>query len=141
MNDFTLTADMPVLDNHEWKTALRRNPRLVNVRSVPLSMFDGAAERQAQRNHYQSLERLRQRGGLSPSEMIAVLTCCEYAAVGALSRETGHRILYAMIALHNRGMRIAERRARVDEAGTKGDPDADAPDCHRNKEMPPPLKT
>lgn len=44
-------------------------------------------------------------------------------AVGALSRETGHRILYAMIVLHNRGMRIAERRARADETGTKGDPD------------------
>lgn len=107
----TLTADMPVLDNYEWRDAVRKNSRLVNVRSVPLTMFDWSSERQAQRNHYQTLERLRQRGGLSPGEMIAVLTSCDWEAVGKLSRETGHRILYSMIALHNRGMRIADRRA------------------------------
>lgn len=112
MSDLTLTADMPVLENYEWRELVRKNPRLVNVQSVPVAMFADANERQAKANHYQTLERLRQRGGLSPTEMIAVLTVCDFDEVGKLSRETAHRVLYAMISLHRRGMRIAERLAQ-----------------------------
>lgn len=112
MASITLTADMPVLANLEWKEARRRNPKLVNVDSVPRSMFCEIIERQVQRNHYQSLERIRQRGGLSPTEMIAALSCCDWEQMRSLSRETAHRVLYAMIVMHNRGMRVAEAAAR-----------------------------
>lgn len=129
MSPVTLTADMPVLDNFEWRNACRKNPRLVRVSSVPRTMFDEAAERQAEKNHYQSLERLRQRGGLSPSEMIAVVTCCDFEAVGQLSRETGHRILYSMIALHRRGMRIAEAAHRDSGSRPEGEDSRSEAEC------------
>lgn len=40
--------------------------------SVPWSLL-APHEEQAQRNHYQSLKRLAERGGLSPAEMVAVI--------------------------------------------------------------------
>jgi hypothetical protein len=39
-------------------------------------------ERQAQRNHGQSLKRLAQRGGLSPAEAVAVITGKGYGEIG-----------------------------------------------------------
>lgn len=42
------------------------------LRAVPWA-FVAPHERQAQRNHYQTLDRLAQRGGLSPCELVAVL--------------------------------------------------------------------
>ncbi len=55
----------PVLGDHRW--------RHLNVpKSVPWS-FVAPHEAQAQRNHGQSLERLAERGGLSPGEMVAVV--------------------------------------------------------------------
>jgi hypothetical protein len=41
-------------------------------RAIPWRLL-APHEEQAQRNHYQSLERLAERGGLCPSEMVAVL--------------------------------------------------------------------
>lgn len=40
--------------------------------SIPLAMI-APHEAQAQRNHYQSLRRLAERGGLAPCEAVAVL--------------------------------------------------------------------
>jgi hypothetical protein len=45
---------------------------VVVPRSIPWSLI-APHERQAERNHYQTLKRLAERGGLSPSEACAVL--------------------------------------------------------------------
>ena len=42
------------------------------IKSVPWEFIE-PHERQAQRNHYQTLDRLAARGGLSPCEMLAVV--------------------------------------------------------------------
>lgn len=54
-------------------TAARRFP-LQEGPSLPWEMI-APYEAQAQANHGQSLERLAERGGLSPGEALAVLTC------------------------------------------------------------------
>lgn len=41
-------------------------------RSIPWALI-APHEAQAQRNHYQTLQRLAERGGLAPSEAVAVL--------------------------------------------------------------------
>ena len=59
----------PILRNYrhgpEWTTQPRRT-------SVPWALL-APHERQAMRNHSQSLERLADRGGLGPDEMLAIL--------------------------------------------------------------------
>jgi hypothetical protein len=42
------------------------------IPSIPWSVIAGH-ERQAMRNHYQTLERLAERGGLSPAEAVAII--------------------------------------------------------------------
>lgn len=106
-----LTAPMPVLRRSEWQREVARNPRLVDVKSVPATVFCDIMERQAQQNHGQSLVGLAGRGGLSPQEMLAVLACSEWRPYGGLSDEAAHRLLYAVVSIHNRGMRVAERAA------------------------------
>lgn len=53
----------PVLNYDQYKGA---------PSSVPWDLVEIGRE-QAQKNHYQTLERLAERGGLSPCEMIAVI--------------------------------------------------------------------
>lgn len=64
--------EFPVL----WPWDRERHAQLVALgcpRSVPWSLV-APHERQARANHSQSLERLAERGGLSPSELVAVLS-------------------------------------------------------------------
>lgn len=42
------------------------------IKSIPWGVIDGH-ERQAQSNHYQTLERLAERGGLAPAEAVAII--------------------------------------------------------------------
>lgn len=81
--------------------------RLGCPRSLPWSLFEGH-ERQAQRNHGQTLERLAERGGLCPKEAIAVLTDRHW-------RETIHMPLGDAIA-ELKAM-AAEAEQRAPEAG------------------------
>jgi hypothetical protein len=105
----TLTGDMPILRNSGIDLRVRRGERVVVVPKLPRTMFVDAHERQCQANHSgQTLERIRERHGLSAIEAVAVLACLPFEAVQALTHETAHRILYAMHSTHNRGMRIAE---------------------------------
>lgn len=68
------------IHSSEW----RRNPFL--PRSVPWSLVEGH-EAQAQVNHYQSLERLAERGGLSICELWAVCTDRRFNGSGPRERE------------------------------------------------------
>ncbi len=52
-------------------------------------------ERQAQLNHGQSLERLAERGGLSPREFVAVMTDCPFREVArSIPTEEGFAIAF-----------------------------------------------
>lgn len=108
MNPVTLTADMPI-----QSSKLQAKQSLVIVRNVPRTMFVEAHETQCRNNHSQTLERIRERGGFSAAEALAVLSCTFWGDLGAvqINVEYAHRLLYAMVAAHNRGMRIAEGRA------------------------------
>lgn len=108
MTVITLGSDMPVILTSEFRRIVDRGTRLVCVRSMPLTVFVDAHERQSHINHGQTLEKIRQRGGFSSTEMVAVLSCLHYRQVEGLSEEAAHRILYAMTSTHNRGMRVAE---------------------------------
>lgn len=108
-----LTRNMPIQLGSDLSLRQRRGERPVIVKELPLSMFVDAHEAQCEKNHYQTLERIRERGGFGASEAIAVLSCLPFDGVQAIGNEAAHRILYAMIATHNRGMRVAEAAAQA----------------------------
>lgn len=112
MNAITLTADMPIMITSELRLRIARGARPVIVKSVPLSLFVDVHERQSDRNHSQTLDRIRQRGGFDAGEAVAVLSCLGYDAIRSVGEEDCHNILYSMISTHNRGMRVAEALAR-----------------------------
>ena len=111
MTVVTLTADMPIQVNSELQLRVQRGQRPVLVRSLPRTMFVDAHERQCQRNHGQTLDRIRERGGFGATEAIAVLSCLGWEHFEGLKSEHSHYVLYSMIAMHNRGMRVAEAAA------------------------------
>ena len=115
MSELTLTTDMRIMVGQEIERRLTRGERVVVVRSVPQSMFVAAHEQWSDNNHGQTLAGIRSRGGFDPLEMLAIFACLPFEAVAALSEETAHRLLYAMIATHNRGMRVAEKAARLSQ--------------------------
>jgi hypothetical protein len=89
----------------------------VIVKSVPLTMFDGRSELQCQRNHGgQTLAQIRARSGFGVTEVICVLAGIGYDDLGDIKEVAAHRVLYAMIALHNRGQRIGESSISKAEA-------------------------
>lgn len=74
-----------------WERAAReRHAALGCPKSIPLALI-ALHERQAGRNHYQTLKRLAERGGLSASEAVAVLEDRDWhgmtdeAAIGRLN--------------------------------------------------------
>lgn len=77
----------------------KREPRRT---SIPWAMLDTLHEKQAQKNHGQSLERLAERGGLGPNEMIAVLEYRKWTPI----RDD---IAYAQVMEH---VHVWERQAR-----------------------------
>jgi hypothetical protein len=105
----TLKADMRIQATPELRLRERRGERLVLVESVPMTLFVGAHEAQCQRNHQQTLERIRERGGFSAGEVVCVLSCLHWSDLEGMSEAHAHHVLYEMIAGHNRGMRVAER--------------------------------
>lgn len=104
----TLTRDMPIQVNADLELRTRRGERLVLVRRLPVTMFVDAHEGQCQRNHSQTLERIRERHGFGAIEAVAVLSCVHWDQVETMKSELAHRILYAMVSTHNRGMRVAD---------------------------------
>ena len=50
------------------------------LRSMPMAMLD---EKQAQKNHGQTLGRLAERGGLAPSEALSIMDGLHWGAVKA----------------------------------------------------------
>lgn len=117
MSGVTLTADMPIMLSSAFRQRIDRGERLVRVRSMPVTIFVDAHERQSDRNHGQTLARIRERGGFDATEMVAVLSCLHYRAIGDLSEEAAHYILYEITAAHNRGMRIAEATIGQQDGG------------------------
>lgn len=109
MSATTLKADMRIQTTTELALRERRGERLVLVKSLPLTIFVDVHERQCQRNHQQTLERIRERGGFSAGEAVCVLSCLHWSDLKGMSEAHAHHILYEMIAAHNRGMRVAER--------------------------------
>jgi len=107
----TLKTDMRIMAGTEYENRIRRGERLVVVKSVPQSMFVDAHERWSDENHGQTLAGIRSRGGFDPFEMLAIFAGVPFEAVAKLTDETAHRLLYAMIVTHNRGMRVAEARS------------------------------
>lgn len=115
----TLTANMPVMIPPQVQIErIARGKPFVKVESIPRSMFTTNSEEYAQINHGQTLERLRERGGLDAKEALAILSSCKYDVIETLDIFTAHRILYHMIALHHRGMRVAEQRAGLPNLST-----------------------
>jgi hypothetical protein len=112
MTALTLTADMRIMVGHELEYRAKRGERVVIVPRVPQSMFVDVHEQWSDKNHGQTLAGIRSRGGFDAIEMLAVFACAPWEAVKDIPEETAHRLLYAMIATHNRGMRIAEAAAR-----------------------------
>lgn len=112
MTVMTLTAAMPIMLTDNLRRRVDRGERLVIVKSMPQTVFMDAHERQSDTNHRQTLECIRGRGGFDAVEMLAVLSCLPYREIEDLSEEAAHRILYSITSIHNRGMRVAEARAR-----------------------------
>jgi len=109
----TVRETMPIQVGGELDLSERRGERPVIVRSIPWAMVaDETAERQSQKNHSQSVERIAERGGYSAGEAVRVI-----AGLGwnggklCIPEREAHRILYAMVALFNRGQRVAEANA------------------------------
>ena len=91
--------EMPIqvggLGNDDLALRERRGEKVLIVRSIPRELIAGeAGERQSQKNHSQTLDRIAERGGFSACEAICVIAGVEYEKLG--SNETNHRILYAM---------------------------------------------
>jgi hypothetical protein len=61
-------VEFPILKGYGSKVP----ERFKGIKSFPLSVI-APHEAQAKKNHYQTLKRLAERGGLSPSEAVAVL--------------------------------------------------------------------
>ena len=78
------------------RRALDELARLGCPRTVPWS-FVAPHEGQALANHAQSLERLAQRGGLTPSELVAVVRGEELRAVLARSDEVAIPMLLELL--------------------------------------------
>lgn len=119
MTAITLTADMPIMLTDAFHQRIGRGERLVRVRSMPVTIFVDAHERQSAENHRRTLARIRERGGFDATEMVAVLACLPYRAIEGLTEEAAHRILYAFTSTHNRGMRVAEAAALSHGEGRK----------------------
>lgn len=110
----TLTADMPIQISIPLQQRKRAGELMVIVTEIPLTLFVDASERQCRENHSgQSLERIRERGGFGATEAVAVLSNLRFWNVESIKEEHAMRILYSMIAIHNRGMRIAEANAKA----------------------------
>ena len=90
----------PVLLSQHTREETDLLKRLGCPRSVPWSLL-APHEEQALRNHDQTLQRLAERGGLCPKEMVAVLTDRPWRDVRALSLEESVRHLLAAVATHD----------------------------------------
>jgi hypothetical protein len=102
---------MRIMVTPEFASRLKRGERLVNVHEIPWAMIMDC-ERQSQENHGQSLDKISSRGGFDASEAVAVLSGLSYRALGGMSEEAAHRVLYSMKVMFNRGQRVAEARSR-----------------------------
>lgn len=99
-------AKMPIQCTSALDLRKRRGERVVVVQRLPIAMFrHEAVERQSQRNHDQSVDRIAQRGGYGANEALAVLAGLDYGRVSNLDDEAAHRILYAMHVFYNQGRR------------------------------------
>ncbi len=107
---------MPIQVDGELALTERRGERIVLVKSIPWEMIsDEHCEKQSQRNHSQTVDRIRQRGGYGAAEAIRVMAGLTWddPKLSIPSRDA-HRILYAMVVLFNRGQRLAEARPVTD---------------------------
>jgi hypothetical protein len=78
------------------------------LKSVPWS-FVAQHEVQARRNHHQSIERLAQRGGLCPAEMIAVVTDRDWLDVPQMDNPQANAELARLLAEHNGRVAVDEK--------------------------------
>lgn len=116
----TLTADMPIRPSLAYALEIRRGRRLVVVDSLPQILFADANERQCQKNHSgQTLERLRERHGLSAREALAILSCSDFEAFEGVSEEAAFRSLYNTVVTFNRGVLVGRRA--LSTGATKGE--------------------
>ncbi len=105
----TLLSDMRIMQpSHENDRTLKG--REVRVHSLPRELFVDVHERQAERNHGQTLRRLNERGGIDATEAIAILSCQSWQDMDVV---WAHRVLYAWKSSFNRGQRVAEARLAV----------------------------
>ena len=105
------TKTMPIQVSGELALRERRGERLVIVRSIPWQMIcDESCEKQSQKNHGQTVDKIRDRGGYGASEAISIMAGLPYSDDMLIPEVQAHRILYAMMVLFNRGQRVAEAR-------------------------------
>lgn len=103
---------MPIQIDSDLALAERRGERIVLVKSIPWEMIgDEACERQSQKNHSQTLDRIRERGGFGAGEAIRIMSSLAWDNPELkIPEREAHRILYSMMVLFNRGQRVAEAR-------------------------------
>lgn len=92
-----IRGDMPITfdPRHPYGT------RPVRVGSVQAAIFGDANARQAMMNHKgATLDQLRDRGGVTAVQAVAILSCLAELHVG---EDEAHRILYAMNSIYNGG--------------------------------------
>ncbi len=82
-----MTATFPIMDPFHYRQARRNDPTLpAPIVSIPLAMIV-PHERQARRNHNQTLDRLAPRGGLSALEAVFVLADADWRPTGLTEAE------------------------------------------------------
>lgn len=102
---------MPIQVDGELALSHRRGEPVLLVRAIPWAMIaDEQGERQCVKNHSgQTLDVLRSRGGIGACEAVRII--CGISWIGgdqkvSLPEAQAHRVLYAMLALFNRGKNL-----------------------------------
>lgn len=100
---------MPIQVHARQLDELRKAEIPIITFNVPMFHFRAHAE-QARINHGQTLDRLAERGGLSPCEAIAILEDRKWEKIGL---GAAHALLGAMVADLNAGRMLAELRGEI----------------------------
>jgi hypothetical protein len=114
--------EMPIQLASGDHARIARGERIVRVRSVPWSIFTQASERQCRENHGQTLEGIANRCGFSACEALAVLACSKWHQI---DNEFAHRLLYAHVAVFNRGGLLALRDEHPTHSAASSKPTSD----------------
>jgi hypothetical protein len=87
---------MPIMVGNALNVAERNGQPVSVVRSIPWGVI-AHAEQQALRNHQQSLDRLRERGGIDAIEAIYLISGQTYTGSAPVTEAQAHAVLRVMV--------------------------------------------